>query len=166
MRSSGLRWGRCGSSSAPRDRAARAPIERWALPLAEALARTHARGWVHNDVKPANVLLGAPDRPLLADFGTARRAGEPSLPGSLGYVSPERLAGRASDPRDDVFGFGRVLEDALLGLEAAPAPDAAPSTPGWLARSPPPARAPTPDRPNDARALVTRLRVEAGGARV
>lgn len=89
------------------------PIARWAGPLASALARVHEQGWVHHDVKPANVLLRAPDAPLLSDFGTARRQGEPSPPGSLGYVSPERLAGRASDPRDDVYGFGRVLEDAL-----------------------------------------------------
>src|SRR5439155_17105243 len=92
------------------------PIERWALPLAAALARVLAARWVHHDVKPANVLFAAADRPLLADFGSARLAGEPSPPGSLGYVSPERLAGRASDPRDDVFGFGRLLEDVLDAL--------------------------------------------------
>jgi serine/threonine-protein kinase len=64
-------------------------------------------------VKPANVLFRSPDDPLLTDFGTARRRGEPSPPGSLGFVSPERLAGRTSDPRDDVYGFGRILEEAL-----------------------------------------------------
>lgn len=95
------------------DLAALRPIERWALPLAKALARVHAAGWVHHDVKPANILLRGPGDPLLTDFGTARRRGEPSPPGSLGYVSPERLAGRASDTRDDVYGYGRVLEDAL-----------------------------------------------------
>lgn len=89
------------------------PIERWALPLAEALARVHGAGWVHHDVKPANVLLARSGTAILTDFGTARRAGEPSPPGSLGYVSPERMKGRASDPRDDIYGFGRVLEDVL-----------------------------------------------------
>jgi serine/threonine-protein kinase len=68
---------------------------------------------VHHDVKPANVLLRWPDEPMLADFGIARRRGDPSPPGSLGYVSPERLAGRPSDPRDDVYGFGRVLAESL-----------------------------------------------------
>jgi predicted Ser/Thr protein kinase len=96
-----------------RDLAALRPIERWALPLAKALARVHAAGWVHHDVKPANILLRDPGAPLLTDFGTARREGEPSPPGSLGYVSPERLAGRASHAGDDVYGYGRVLEDAL-----------------------------------------------------
>jgi serine/threonine-protein kinase len=93
--------------------AAAPSIAAYAEPLARALARVHAAGWVHHDVKPANVLLRRPDAPLLSDFGTARRFGEPSPPGSLGYVSPERLAGRASDPRDDTYGFGRVVEDAL-----------------------------------------------------
>ncbi|HEX3345990.1 MAG TPA: serine/threonine-protein kinase [Polyangiaceae bacterium] len=96
-----------------RDAAALRPIERWARPLAEALARVHAAGWVHHDVKPANVLRRADGRPLLTDFGTARREGEPSPPGSLGYVSPERLHGRASEKRDDVYAYGRILEDAL-----------------------------------------------------
>jgi hypothetical protein len=96
-----------------RDLAVLRPIERWALPLAKALARVHAAGWVHHDVKPANILLRDPGAPLLTDFGIARREGEPSPPGSLGYVSPERLAGRASDTRDDVYGYGRVIEDAL-----------------------------------------------------
>lgn len=91
----------------------RRPGTAWVAPLARAMARVHAAGWVHHDVKPANVLLLAPDRPMLADFGTARRAGDPSPPGSAGFVSPERLAGRASDPADDVYGFGRILADVL-----------------------------------------------------
>ncbi len=95
------------------DAATLLPIEAWALPLAVALARVHAAGWTHHDVKPANVLFRAVGDPLLSDFGSARAAGEPSAAGSLGYVSPERLAGRVSDVRDDVFGFGRILEDVL-----------------------------------------------------
>ncbi|MDP9034399.1 MAG: serine/threonine protein kinase [Myxococcota bacterium] len=89
----------------------------WATPLARSLARVHEAGWVHHDLKPANVLFLSNGRPLLSDFGSARRVGEPSPPGSFGYVSPERLAGRSSDARDDVYGFGRVLEDALESLD-------------------------------------------------
>jgi serine/threonine-protein kinase len=99
---------------------------------------------VHHDVKPANVLLGRDGRPLLADFGIARRIGEPSPAGSFGYVSPERLAKRASDPRDDVYGFGRLLEDVLDVV-----PDSAATQ-----KYRPIATACT------GRALVTRMRVE------
>jgi serine/threonine-protein kinase len=126
------------------------PLERWALSLAEALARVHGAGWVHHDVKPANILLSKANTAILTDFGTARRVGEPSPPGSLGYISPERMAGRASDPRDDVFGFGRVLEDALA---AVPTDEAS-------ARFRPLQTACTgPDdgRPADGRALVASL---------
>jgi hypothetical protein len=129
------------------------PIERWALPLAVGLSRVHAAGWVHHDVKPANVLLRSLASPVLGDFGTARRSGEPSPPGSLGYVSPERMAGRDSDPKDDVYGFGRVLEDALDAL----------GDPALWSRFRPLVAAcigPDGDRPNDARALLARLRLE------
>jgi serine/threonine-protein kinase len=124
-----MEWAQLGAvRSLLRERdAALVPIGGWAVPLARTLARVHAAGWVHNDVKPANVLLREPHAPLISDLGTARRAGDPSPPGSLGYVSPERLAGRVSDPLDDIYGFGRILEDAvgILGEEN--------ETRGWAA---------------------------------
>jgi hypothetical protein len=118
-----LEWALLGTLLGPLQRGepwVRRDIERWAKPLARALARVHAGGWVHHDVKPANILFRAIDAPLLTDFGTARRQGAPAPPGSLGYVSPERLAGRLSDPADDVYGFGRVLEDAINGRADPP----------------------------------------------
>jgi eukaryotic-like serine/threonine-protein kinase len=101
-------------------------VGRWARPLARALARIHAAGLTHADVKPANVLLRQPHDPVLGDFGIARPIGAPAEGGSAGYLSPERLAGRASHPRDDVYGYGRILEDVLHRLDEAGqvAPDA------------------------------------------
>jgi serine/threonine-protein kinase len=102
------------------DLAALSPVGRWARPLARALARIHDRGIVHADVKPANVLLRQPHDAVLADFGIARPVGSPSEGGgSAGYLSPERLAGRPSDPRDDIYGYGRVLEDVIHRLVEA-----------------------------------------------
>lgn len=97
--------------------AALAPIGPWALSLARAIARVHEQGHVHADVKPANVMLRRADEAVLGDFGIAQEIGAPGAPGSAGYVSPERIAGRASDPRDDVYGYGRILEDVLDRLE-------------------------------------------------
>jgi serine/threonine-protein kinase len=102
------------------DLAALVPVGRWARPLARALARVHAGGIVHADVKPANVLLRQADDPVLGDFGIARPAGAPSDGGgSAGYLSPERLAGRPADARDDVYGYGRILEDVIHRLDEA-----------------------------------------------
>ncbi len=91
----------------------------FASDLARALARVHAQGWVHADVKPANVLIGASGRPILSDFGIAVGVGEASVGGSAGFLSPERLAGSALSPSDDVYGFGRILEDAAAEGSAA-----------------------------------------------
>lgn len=95
------------------------PLRGWLCPLARALARLHARGVVHADVKPANILLRAPRDPVLGDFGIAHRVGERVEGGSAGYLSPERIAGRPSDPSDDIYGFGRVVEDVLHRMEGA-----------------------------------------------
>jgi serine/threonine-protein kinase len=101
---------------------------------------------------------------MLADFGTARRQGEPSPPGSPGYVSPERLAGRASDPRDDIYGFGRVLADVLdaSGPDSRGDPGSAAGEPeddaGWRALAAE-CLAPGEARPRDGAELS--LRIEA-----
>lgn len=107
-----------------RDRLARkdesvvAQMGEWAASLAQAIARVHTFGWVHNDVKPANILFCTPRSALLSDFGTARRLGEQAPAGSLGYASPDRTRGRkrASIALDDVYGFGRVVEDVLAAF--------------------------------------------------
>lgn len=134
-----------------RDHAHLFPMTGWALALAQGLARVHDAGWVHLDVKPANVLLVSANEPVLTDFGIARRAGEPSPGGSMGYVSPERISGRAADPKDDVYGFGRILED-VLDVAAGPAQDPRLED---LARA---CTSPENGRPAHARELVMRLR--------
>jgi hypothetical protein len=99
-----------------------------AAQVADALAHAHGRGIVHRDVKPSNVLLAQhldaqSDRidVRLLDFGLAQMAEFDTLtalgdiPGTLAYISPERLQGRNATPAADVWGLGVLLWEALAG---------------------------------------------------
>ncbi len=90
--------------------------------LAEALAFAHAKGIVHSDVKPSNVLVTADGRPLLLDFNLAREseADERLVGGTLPYMAPEQLAAWARHtgpigPASDVFSLGATLYELLMG---------------------------------------------------
>jgi hypothetical protein len=102
--------------------------------VADALADAHRAGVVHRDVKPANVLLRDDrlDRPhvLLADFGVARAEGdgqgltEPgSVPGTWGYLAPERIDGDPGSPASDLYAVGCLLHEALTGRPPYEGPD-------------------------------------------
>ena len=94
---------------------------RLAEALADALAYSHARGVLHRDVKPENILLTADGRPKLMDFGIAKSADSSVrtqagfLVGSPAYVSPEQLSGTALDGRTDVYSLGTTLFELLAG---------------------------------------------------
>lgn len=97
-------------------------LSRVGADVAAGLAHAHARGIVHRDVKPRNILLDDRGSPKLADFGIARaldattsqnRAG--SYLGTAAYSSPEQLRGERVTSKSDVYSFGATLYHAAVG---------------------------------------------------
>src|SRR5437899_4676706 len=89
--------------------------------IGSALDAAHARGLVHRDVKPANILVGAEDRAYLSDFGVVKelasggttRTG--TFVGTIEYCAPEQIEGRPVDARTDVYALACVLYECLAG---------------------------------------------------
>ena len=116
---------------APIGRGAVAPAD--ALSIASALTRglvaAHARGLVHRDLKPENIFLTKSGTAKILDFGIAKLARDPALPGGLatltgvvlgtaGYLAPEQVNGDPVDARTDLFALGSILFELMTGQRA------------------------------------------------
>jgi Tol biopolymer transport system component len=104
----------------------------WLAQAAEGLAKAHAAGIVHRDLKPGNIMVTKDGYAKVLDFGlaklTEKREADPDLTsattelkdrtnegvvlGTIGYMSPEQVRGKAVDHRSDIFSFGCVLYEA------------------------------------------------------
>jgi serine/threonine protein kinase len=112
------------------DRQGRLPVARAVAitsQVASALDAAHARGLVHRDIKPANMLLaesadGRADHVYLSDFGLSKQSLAPTgltstgqFLGTLDYVAPEQIEGRAVDGRADLYALACAAVEMLTG---------------------------------------------------
>lgn len=92
-----------------------------ARPIADALRHAHEAGVVHRDLKPENILIGRNGTLKLTDFGIARMLDSQTLTvtgtllGSPAYMAPEYIDGEEPDARADIFSFGAMLYQFLVG---------------------------------------------------
>ncbi len=129
--------------------------------IANALDAAHAKGLVHRDVKPSNVLLDASEHVYLADFGLTRRLDEQSGPagegrsvGTPAYLAPEQIEGGSIDGRTDVYSLGCLLYECLTG--ETPFARGSRLAVAWahLEEEPPSARARRPELPEAIDAVI------------
>ena len=148
------------------------------------LVAAHAADVVHRDLKPANIMIGVDGQALIMDFGIALSTGDPTggatagrgnpdtmrrsgaeytattsgtIVGTLEYMAPEQGAGQPVDQRADIYAFGLILYDMLLGRRRAASNE---SAVGELQRRmeapPPPLASIAPDIPVALDALIAR----------
>jgi serine/threonine-protein kinase len=145
---------------------------------ASALDAAHARGLVHRDVKPANMLLEAsqvidrPDHVYLSDFGLSKASlavtgltATGQFLGTLDYVAPEQIEGRPVDGRTDQYGLACAAFELLAGEPPFRRRDSVSVMYAQLNEAPPPLRPRRPDLPDAIDPVLARALAKSAADR-
>ncbi len=146
-------------------------------PVASALNAAHAKGLIHRDVKPANILLASgdgaegEDHVYLSDFGIAKQTEARALTktgvfvGTAEYASPEQIEGKQLDGRADVYSLGCVLYECLTGAPAYDRDSEVALMYAHLLEPPPSVTEKRPDLPPEVDGLIEKAMAKARDSR-
>jgi Protein kinase domain len=148
-----------------------------AAQVASALDAAHARGLVHRDVKPGNILIaptvaGGPEHCYLTDFGLTKDTSSPveltatgTFVGTIDYIAPEQIEGATPDGRGDQYALACVLFECLTGHPPFPRDQEIVVMWAHLQDEPPAVTIDRPDLPRALDAVIARAMAKASSER-
>jgi serine/threonine protein kinase/tetratricopeptide (TPR) repeat protein len=134
-----------------------------AIQLSDGLHSAHAAGVIHRDIKPSNIIIDSSGRPKLLDFGLATVKGSEHLTktgstlGTVGYMSPEQIEGKATDARSDLFSLGVVLYELIANKSPFRRDDETATLKAILQDRPEPLARYKSGVPDDMQRIITKL---------
>ncbi len=158
-------------------------LVRYIAQAADGLAKAHAAGLVHRDLKPDNIMVTSDGFAKVLDFGLAKLVDQSSgdgsaatalgsptgagtILGTVGYMSPEQVQGRAVDHRSDIFSLGCVLYEAATRQRPFQADSDSETLASILRDAPAPVEAANPAVPAELRRLIRRSLAKSAERRV
>ena len=142
----------------------------YAVQFAHGLGAAHEKGIIHRDLKPDNLFITKDDRIKILDFGLAKLIqpkgslidATPTLTlpgvamGTMGYMSPEQVRGLPTDHRTDIFAFGAILYEMVMGKRSFEGPTNADTMSAILNQEPPSIAELSPDTPAALERVIRR----------